>query len=119
MLEMLETELELFNGEPVILVRPSFGTQSDSWCGDLLPYDTTTSPMKFQVVSDTTGLATIFTTEDIQSTQSVKKTPVSKPHPRLIINLKGPKDYVKSPAIDTYKTEAGVIHTKLREPQQD
>ena len=89
MLEMLETKLELFNGQRVALVRSSFGTQSDSWLGDLLFYDTTTYPVKFQVSSN--GMATIFTAEDIKSTKLVENR--TEHSPQLIIELKGPKDY--------------------------
>jgi len=88
MLDMLETKFELFVGKPVILVRPSFGTQSDSWRGDLLPYDTTTYPVKFQVA--TNEMATIFTIEDVKST---KLLDYEEDTPRMIITLKGPKDY--------------------------
>jgi hypothetical protein len=91
MLEMLETKLELFNGKPVILVRPLFGTQSDSWVGDLLLYDTTTYPVKFQVAAN--GMASIFTAEDIKSTELLEVKNPSITCPRLVITLKGPKDY--------------------------
>lgn len=86
-MEMLEAKLELMNGKTVILVRPSFGTQSDSWIGDLLMYDTTTYPIKFQVAD--AGHAIIFTTEDIQSTRLL-----TSGETRFVINLKGPKDYI-------------------------
>ena len=89
MLEMLETKLELFNGKPVILVIPSFGSQSSSRTGDLWLYDTTTYPVKFQVSSN--GMATIFTAEDIKSTKLVENR--TEHSPQLIIELKGPKDY--------------------------
>lgn len=88
MSDMLETKLELFNGKPVILVRPSFGSQSDSWVGDLLLYDTTTYPVKFQVAAN--GMASIFTSEDIKST---KLLDYEVDTPRMVITLKGPKDY--------------------------
>jgi hypothetical protein len=89
---MLEAKLELFNGKPVILVRPSFGTISESQVGDLLLYDTTTYPIKFQV--STNGMAIIFTAEDIKSTKSVERQPHwNEDVPRMMIELKGPKDY--------------------------
>ncbi len=83
MLQMLDDKLELMNGKTVTLVRPSFGTQSDSWVGDLLLYDTTTYPVKFQVASS--GRATIFTHDDVKSTRLNKN--------EFIITLKGPLDY--------------------------
>lgn len=86
---MLETKLELFNGQRVILTRPSFGSQSDSWVGELLLYDTTTHPIKFQVAAN--GMATIFTSEDIKATKLVENR--NEHSPQLIIDLKGPADY--------------------------
>ncbi len=82
-LEMLEAKLSLMNGKTVTLVRPSFGTQSDSWIGNLSLYDTTNYPVKFQVSGD--GRATIFTAEDIQSTKLLPD--------QFVITLKGQKDY--------------------------
>jgi hypothetical protein len=92
MLEMLDAKLELMNGKPVILVRPLFGTQSDSFVGDLLLYDTTTYPVKFQVAAN--GMATIFTSDDIKSTRLLEVKNPSVTCPRLVITLKGQKDYV-------------------------
>ena len=84
--QIIEQQLCALTGQEIILVRPSFGTQSDSWVGDLLPYDTTTSPVKFQAASN--GMATIFTTEDVKSTQLLTDRT-----PSFVITLKGPKDY--------------------------
>ncbi len=91
MLQKLDDKLELMNGKTVTLVRPSFGTQSDSWVGDLLLYDTTTFPVKFQVAAN--GMATIFTVEDVASTKLLEVENPATNCPRLVITLKGPKDY--------------------------
>ncbi len=89
---MLDTKLELFNGKPVVLVRPLFGTQSISYCGDLFVYDSSSSPFKCEVSTDETS--TIFTSDDIKSTEMSKVENPSSDCPRLIITLKGPTDYV-------------------------
>ena len=92
-MEMLFAKLENWHGRPVILVRPSFGNQSDSWVGDLLVYDNTTDVIKFQIVSST-GLATIFGIEDIKSTELLKESVHRNSESvRFVITLKGPKDY--------------------------
>jgi len=88
---MLEAKLDLFNGQEVTLVRPLFGAQSDSWVGDLLYFDTTTYPIKFQVSA--IGTATVFTAGDVKSTKLLSESSKDRPAPRLVITLKGPKDY--------------------------
>lgn len=95
MLEMLETKLCLMADKPVILIRPSFGLQSDSWRG-LLSVHTESFPVQFQVVSD--GQATVFTVDDVKATKLLKEQLIG---PQFIITLKGPKDYENPPEVDT------------------
>ena len=80
MSEVIEHKLHQLNGQPVVVVRPGFGTQSDSWSGTLNTIEANEYPYRFQFRS--IGSATIFTADDVVSIE--QKT----------IRLKGPSDYV-------------------------
>ena len=80
-MEELENQLCLAHGKDVIIVRPFFGTQSDSWAA-YLTVRTTEYPITFEFV--TAGRASTFTVNDVKSVEERNK---------LIITLKGPKDY--------------------------
>lgn len=83
--EQLEHELNNRRGAVVMVVRPGFGTQSDSWIGTL----TVTHrecPMIFQVQSDVN--ATIFRSDDVTSIEPYRNAETD-----CIIRLKGPLDY--------------------------
>ncbi len=81
-MEELENILCLNHGKDVIIVRPFFGTQSDSFSA-FLTVHTTEFPITFQFV--TAGRATTFTVSDVKSVEDGAK---------VLITLKGPKDYV-------------------------
>jgi hypothetical protein len=88
--EQLEHELNNRKGAIVTVVRPGFGTQSDSWVGTL----TVTHadyPMIFQVACVNDSLCMIFRGDDITSVDTTNK------YTCLIIRLKGPLDYLGKP----------------------
>ncbi len=83
----LENALCLHHGSIVTIVRPSFGTQSDSWTGQLTAH-TDKFPIQFQVIS--AWQAAIFQVDDVVEIE----TPDSGDRQgELVIYLKGPKDY--------------------------
>jgi hypothetical protein len=67
----------------VILVRPFFGTQSDSWMGRLTAFNSA-YPIQFQLKHQSGNI--LFTVEDVVKIES-NTTPT-------IIRLKGPNHYV-------------------------
>ena len=85
--ELLEHELNLLEGKTVALVRPGFGTQSDSWIGLFSEVKENTYPIRFHVGEG--AIATTFTVDDVikitdfDGAVSFKK----------VIHLKGPHDY--------------------------
>lgn len=81
--EKLEHELHLLSGKQVTVVRPGFGTQSDSW-GGIINSVTEDWPIKFLFVS--IGNQIIFRVEDV-----VK---IEFSGGMNVIRLKGPHDYV-------------------------
>ena len=87
--EILEHELNLRNGAAVMIVRPGFGTSSDSWEG-ILTVTHRDFPMIFQVKAPRG--ATIFRGDDVVS---VENTLVNQPS--ILIRLKGPMDYLGRP----------------------
>lgn len=85
--ERLEHELNTRRGAVVMVVRPGFGTQSDSWVGTL----TVTHrdfPMIFQVKSE--GMTMIFRGEDVTSVEPSRDAEAD-----CIVRLKGPNDYMR------------------------
>lgn len=85
MSERLEHELHLLNGKTVSIVRPGYGTQSDSWVG-VLNSVTETYPVRFHFVSN--GQSIVFEVEDV-----VRIDPPVDLDMTPIIRLKGPQDY--------------------------
>ena len=83
--EQCEFELSQLHGKRVSIVRPYYGTQSDSWSGDLYVMHGD-YPYKFQFHS---SINILFTAED------VSKVEVRIPTP--IIRLKGPQYYITQP----------------------
>lgn len=82
MSELLEHNLHLLSGKQVTVVRPGFGTQSDS-CGGIINSLTEDWPIKFHFVS-TAGNQILFQVEDV-----LRIEPAEFP----VIRLKGPQDY--------------------------
>lgn len=82
-MEEIENKLCLEHGSCVTLIRPGFGSQSESMVGIISAF-TDKYPITFQVSSMNQNV--IFTIDDVTS--------VEKPHVVLIITLKGPKDYI-------------------------
>ena len=80
-MEELENILCLNHGKEVIVVRPYFGNQSDSYAA-YLTVRTSEFPITFEFTS--VGRSTIFQITDVKSVEERNK---------LIITLKGPKDY--------------------------
>lgn len=76
--EILEHNLHLLSGKQVTVVRPGFGTQSDSWSG-IINSQTEDWPIKFYFVS--TGIQILFQVEDVLRLDAT------------VIRLKGPADY--------------------------
>jgi glutamine amidotransferase PdxT len=76
--EILEHNLHLLSGKQVTVVRPGFGTQSDSWSG-IINSQTEDWPIKFYFVS--TSIQILFQVEDVFSLAG------------SVIRLKGPADY--------------------------
>ncbi len=79
--EVLEHELSLLHSKTVTIVRPGYGSQSDSWTG-ILSIITKVYPIKFHFVQDDSAI--IFTVDDVIS------------NTENVIRLKGPQDYAKS-----------------------
>lgn len=89
--EQLEHVLNGRVGAVVMIVRPGYGTQSDSWVGTL----TVTRkdfPMIFQIQSERG--ATIFRSDDV-----INVEPSRSAEADCIIRLKGPIDYRGQPAM--------------------
>ena len=89
--EQLEHELNLRKGTLVMVVRPGYGTQSESWVGTL-SVTHKDCPMIFQVQSERG--ATIFRGDDVVSVEDISNH--EEQHaPQLLIRLKGPNDYMR------------------------
>lgn len=86
--EQIEHELVNRSGAEVTVVRPGYGSQSDSWRG-FLKASTGDYPVIFQVQSPLS--ATIFKAEDITDVEDI--TDHEDVGPTAIIRLKGPEDY--------------------------
>jgi hypothetical protein len=83
--EQTEHELTLLHDKIVVVVRPGYGTQSDSWGGQLTVLNADYPP-KFHF--STTGMAIFFTVDDV-----AKLDPPVDNRTEKIIRLKGPHDY--------------------------
>jgi len=86
--EQVEHELNNRKSAEVMVVRPGFGTQSDSWVG-ILTVTHCGFPMIFQVQSERG--ATIFRSDDVASVNEIR---VAGGKLQFIIRLKGPSDYI-------------------------
>jgi glutamine amidotransferase PdxT len=85
--EILEHNLHLLSGKQVTVVRPGFGTQSDSWSG-IINSQTEDWPIKFLFVS--TSIQILFQVEDV-----LRLDPRDDIGIAGIIRLKGPDDYIE------------------------
>lgn len=79
-------QLKSLNGQLVTVVRPFFGTQSDSWVGE------------FEILIDRYHLSMndhsmIFKIEDVKSVERTSVINVSDTISMAVIRLKGPMDY--------------------------
>ena len=79
--ELFEHNLAELSCQRVVVIRPMWGTQSDSWLGDL-QMTLNDYPIIFEVEG------TIFTVHDVVSIEPPKANHYSK-----IIRLKGPHQY--------------------------
>ena len=86
--EQTEHELTLLNGKIVVVVRPGYGTQSDSW-GGMLTVLNGDYPPKFHFAG--TGMAIFCTVYDVS-----KLDPSIDERMEKIIRLKGPHDYAQA-----------------------
>ena len=84
-IEQIEAELSSLNTKNVIIVRPNFGKQSDSWQGILFVY-TEPTHIKFEMVCSSGGFSMIFEADDVIKIELNKS--------EKIIRLKGPQDYI-------------------------
>jgi hypothetical protein len=87
--EQTEHELVLLHSEVVVLVRPGYGTQSDSWVG-VLTVINSDYPPKFQLSIPHTAI--LFMADDVSKIDLPLAGRTEK-----IIRLKGPQDYLLSP----------------------
>jgi hypothetical protein len=91
--EHIEAELASLNGKMVAVVRPGYGTQSDSWNGQLQTIKSL-NPLHFHFIS--VGQTMLFTADDVS-----KLDPSIDERMEKIIRLKGPHDYA-----ETYRVTA-------------
>lgn len=89
-IEQIEHELTNRKGALVTVVRPGYGTQSDSWDGRLM-LSGNEFPIIFQVVSQES--ATIFGSDDIADVELRPAVGMIRQEEQIIIRLKGPYDY--------------------------
>ena len=85
--EQIESELVSLNNKTIIVVRPGFGSQSDSFVGQLTTLEG--YPIRFHFGG--TGMAILFTVDDV-----VKLDPPFENRAEKTIRLKGPHDYAES-----------------------
>jgi hypothetical protein len=86
--EQLEHELNLRMGAAVMVVRPGYGTQSESWEG-ILTVTHRDYPMIFQVQAPRG--ADIFQGNDVTAVEDIDD---HNGGPKLLIRLKGPMNYL-------------------------
>ena len=82
--EQIESELVSLNNKIVVVVRPFYGSQSDSFVGQLSVLNG--YPIRFHFSQ--TGKAILFTIDDV-----IKLEPPIDNETEKIIRLKGPYDY--------------------------
>lgn len=87
--EILEHDLCLLSGKEICLVRKGFGTQSDSWYGELKIVGDK-YPIQFQFKSPSQCI--LFYVEDVICIDYAKTTSGCQ---TTIVRLKGPSDYDK------------------------
>jgi len=90
-IEILEHELAQLHDKTVIIVRPGYGDQSDSWQG-ILTSLVDFYPIKFHLES--IGHSMIFTTNDV-----FRLDPPTTSDTQKIIRLKGPLNYAEDRAV--------------------
>ena len=86
--EQIEHELTLLHDKIVVVVRPGYGTQSDSWGGQLTVLNGNYPP-KFHFAA--AGMAILFTADDVTTLDNGVDGKVDR-----IIRLKGPHDYAET-----------------------
>jgi hypothetical protein len=84
--EQVEHELNNRKGAMAMVVRPYFGTQSDSWIG-VLTVTHRDFPMIFQVKGD--AMTTIFRADDVVNIEPARNADAD-----FILRLKGPLDFL-------------------------
>jgi hypothetical protein len=89
MSELIEHKLNQLNHQPVDVVRPGYGTQSESFVGYLTVFGDH-YPLQFQVQHS--GGALLFTVDDVVRIDP-PKNPTDERNQQPIIRLKGPQDY--------------------------
>lgn len=82
--EQMESELVSLNNKIVVIVRPGFGSQSDSFVGELIILNG--YPIRFHFRQE--GKAILFTIEDVIKLEDPLDNQTKK-----TIRLKGPYDY--------------------------
>ena len=87
--EQLEHELNIRKDAGVMVVRPGYGTQSESWEG-ILTVTHRDFPMIFQIQSPRG--ATIFRADDVEK---IEEKRIGGNEWQFIIRLKGPNDYMR------------------------
>jgi hypothetical protein len=84
--ELIEHNLHQLNGKRVVVIRPSFGSQSDSWNGELDELNNvgTEFPLRFQFRDG--SFAMLFKASDVKKIETHSTV-------NAVIRLKGPYDY--------------------------
>ena len=88
MSERIEHELHQLDGTSVVIVRPGYGTQSDSWIG-VIKSLTSSYPIQFHFKTPSDHQI-IFYAEDVSKVEQ----PTFEP---AVVRLKGPRDYIAQP----------------------
>ena len=91
MSEIIEHELNQLHGQQVCVVRPYFGSQSDSWTGHLTALRGEDYPLKFHF-GTAFHFAILFIADDVVGIDDPQED-IDNHLPT--IRLKGPADYVR------------------------
>jgi hypothetical protein len=94
--ELIEHELSQLHNKTVVVIRPNYGSQSDSWVGYLSVLNGTDYPIRFHFAG--AGMAILFTVDDVEKLEEQNGLNSDRSVDK-IIRLKGPHDYSES-----YKT---------------
>jgi hypothetical protein len=94
MSEVIEHELNQLNGQAVVVVRPGFGTQSDSWTGVL---ETQGNAYPLQFCFRSAGQSIVFTAEDVTKVEQTASGRVLAGTTIAVVRLKGPQQYMTEP----------------------